>query len=662
MNYLDIALAYYSYGLTALPVVKGEKRPAVKRWREYQKVKPTQHEIENWNWEGGVGLLTGQISGGLEVLDFDNKGNIDATTLLHRFYDLIYEESETLAKKLVLERSPSGGFHIFYTCAQIEGNQKLAKDQNNVVLIETRGEGGFIVVNPTVGYEIWADYGFSKIPLLLPEERNILIRTAKLFDQKQIQAAKNYETTTTNHHFKWTGKTPFQDFNEQSDVLSLLSKHDFTFPYRTNGGKTIAVKRNGTKAKHSGYYFSENKLLYLFSTSTVFEAERAYDPSGVFITLECNGDAKKAFKELYQQGYGARQSIVNGQNTQNIQQNKSNGLKKAGTNLNQSYTLEAQLKPKQSYDVTSIQNKKEYFERQYEFFQKKKREERKVKEVEEQNLLQKAIAEVRKNKFDYHKEVESETPIFFIKSKTDNYQPVAGLGQIVGFVGKQKSRKTTALRAAVGSALTGGEKELINFKIVIPRDKNILDIDTEQDETAWNKSVKRMVRQAGFSDNPSRYHAYNLRPYSKVIRMKTIDYLVKNTPNLGLIIIDGVVDICDDFNQVKASETTIDKLMYWCSGEGRKALLLTVLHLNKGDFTTIRGHLGTTLQNKANAIIEVEKIKETPDYSKIKCRDIRSYKAFEAYDFTQNERGFPVLDPMEDMSYIAENRDDDLPF
>lgn len=52
----------------------------------------------------------------------------------------------SLRAALVVETSQSGGKHVIYRCAEsVSGNMKLASDLRDnqlVILIETRGEGG----------------------------------------------------------------------------------------------------------------------------------------------------------------------------------------------------------------------------------------------------------------------------------------------------------------------------------------------------------------------------------------------------------------------------------------------------------------------------------------------------------------------------------------
>ena len=150
VNIQATALKALNAGLCPIPPRQdGSKAPFPSKWKLYQESTPSQSDIENWYSEEltGVGLVTGAISGNLECLDFDTRE--------------VWEQYNDAARKAGLadllkkvgngyaEQSPNG-FHLLYRCDDIGGNTKLAGKPlpgNKVkTLIETRGEGGFIIV------------------------------------------------------------------------------------------------------------------------------------------------------------------------------------------------------------------------------------------------------------------------------------------------------------------------------------------------------------------------------------------------------------------------------------------------------------------------------------------------------------------------------------
>ena len=72
---IETARAYLSTGLCPLPAILAEKRPDLLGWKQYQKRLPTEHEIERWFTDSQpICVLTGAVSGNLELIDFDFEG------------------------------------------------------------------------------------------------------------------------------------------------------------------------------------------------------------------------------------------------------------------------------------------------------------------------------------------------------------------------------------------------------------------------------------------------------------------------------------------------------------------------------------------------------------------------------------------------------------
>jgi hypothetical protein len=96
------ALRYLAPGFSAIPL-RG-KVPAV-TWREYQQRQPTRAELQRWARRGlfgNVGIVCGEVSGSLVVLDFDAQEAYDAFRA--RFPDLA--QTYTVA-------TGGGGWHVY---------------------------------------------------------------------------------------------------------------------------------------------------------------------------------------------------------------------------------------------------------------------------------------------------------------------------------------------------------------------------------------------------------------------------------------------------------------------------------------------------------------------------------------------------------------------
>ena len=88
------------------------------------------------------------------------------------------------------------------------------------------------------------------------------------------------------------GLSPFEDFNQRGDAVGLLQKHGWSIVRETN--ERVILRRPGKTEGTSGDYLKDKRWFSVFTTSTQFEPQKAYNPSAVFCLLECGGDWKRA--------------------------------------------------------------------------------------------------------------------------------------------------------------------------------------------------------------------------------------------------------------------------------------------------------------------------------------------------------------------------------
>lgn len=314
-------------GLKFMPV-KANKQPIVKQWQ----TSTAKHDLSNC---AAVGLVCGSLSGNLEALDVDEKYSLDGK-LFDNYKRLVHSVAPELLKKLVIQKTMNGGYHIIYRCSEIQGNLKLANrptteeektetfkitydaevmagknhdeaqnkanraSQNDKVrvLLETRGLGGFIMCFPTKGYElIFGDY--YSISEITPEERETLHGVARQFNTYFEESTSPIKPTGK----KTSGLSPFDDYNERGDVVALLESHGWKIVGNKNG-KTIFLRPGQTTAQSSGNYDHNRKWFSVFTTSTEFEPQKAYLPYAVYAKLEHKDNFAEATKKLAELGFG----------------------------------------------------------------------------------------------------------------------------------------------------------------------------------------------------------------------------------------------------------------------------------------------------------------------------------------------------------------------
>lgn len=294
-------------GIQIIPVDE-RKVPLASGWQKTV----IRYDLSRFPRLGGIGLATGSISGNIEVIDIDQKYSLDGL-LFDKYKRLVASNNFPLLKRLCVAQTRSGGFHIIYRCSHVERSVKLAQrhttDEERSanpadrvrVLIETRGEGGQIVVAPTPGYRFLSG-DLSSIPTIEPEEREVLISCARMLNEYFVEQPKPY---VESHKTTGEGLSPGDDYNQRGDVVALLEHHGWTRVQHVNN--RMYLRRPGqTTALTSGNFDYDVRWFSVFTTSTIFEPEKAYKPWHVFAMLECNGDYGLAARKLYDMGYGDR--------------------------------------------------------------------------------------------------------------------------------------------------------------------------------------------------------------------------------------------------------------------------------------------------------------------------------------------------------------------
>lgn len=211
---------------------------------------------------------------------------------------------------------------------------------------------------------------------------------------------------------------------------------------------------------------------------------------------------------------------------------------------------------------------------------------------------------------------------------SDDYEILGTLGNFSLIKGKAKSKKSFLLSMVVCSAINDFIFSEVFKSPIANQDKNILFIDTEQSDWHVQKAAKRICSLTG-QRSPSKLHMYKFRSLSPLERLNYTEELIAKTPNLGLVIIDGIRDLITSINDESESCGIASKLLKW--SEDYNIHIVTILHENPSN-DKARGHLGTELSNKAETVIQIEVDPNLPNISVVKPFSCRN-KPFEPFAF-----------------------------
>lgn len=212
-------------------------------------------------------------------------------------------------------------------------------------------------------------------------------------------------------------------------------------------------------------------------------------------------------------------------------------------------------------------------------------------------------------------------------------------GDIQAIKGKAKAGKTTAMALITAGMLANDFTDKLEM-FSRPKDiLRILHVDTEQHprSVAWKqKTVYRLI-DADPGDPLSNYAVLSLREFSFSDRWDIAKEAIHDFKP-DFVLIDGIVDMIADFNDSAESKAFISELMALASREN--CAICCVLHENKGKGdNTMRGHIGTELNNKCSETYQVGQLNGIFTVAQTESRNAPA----PVFAFTIDSEGLPVM-------------------
>jgi hypothetical protein len=341
---LEVALLAHSVGLSVLPPRgDGTKAPLYETipldcehpdcvgertkgkkvgWKHRQHERATASKIRRLYKYGefsGVGLILGHISGhaedGLQLFEFEGRAVEDGT----------FDDFLTLAKQTGLgtlieeirhgyeELTPTGGIHWLFYCphpvteplARVQELDETTSKISLRPLIETKGSGGFCIIAPSGGgvhpsglpWQLLQG-GLNHIIVITQDEWEDLHALARQFDRSPRQQVRPPGKGTSN-----TTRSPGGLFNEKATWAGILEPHGWVYLFTASDGREHWCRPDKNPQTTSATITPDGQLLYVFTSSTRFEQNRAYPKFSAYALLNhtsANGkiDWRAATREL----------------------------------------------------------------------------------------------------------------------------------------------------------------------------------------------------------------------------------------------------------------------------------------------------------------------------------------------------------------------------
>ncbi len=334
MTLLDSALAFHRAGFCVIPAaVNGTKSPlgSLGLWGRYKIARSTEDELAEWfsGVHPGIGIITGHISQNAEMLEWEGRA-VREGIYTQFCLAMVHAGYSELLQRITAgysESTPSGGIHTIYrVIGTVSGNTKLAQrlarddELNEVerelraqgkqvvrVLMETRGEGGFVVVAPSHGttHETgrpWAMTagGPATVARITETERTEIMRIARSFDQLPVEEAPVQRVEAPSDEI-----APGEAYSQDPLVSwsHILLPSGWTLVH--DQGHRAMWRRPGKSRGVSAISGGNPDLLYVFSTSTVLPADQGLSKWRVHAHLNYGGDFSATASALRRDGYGS---------------------------------------------------------------------------------------------------------------------------------------------------------------------------------------------------------------------------------------------------------------------------------------------------------------------------------------------------------------------
>ena len=318
LQLLTGAVDFASNGFSIIPIESNGTKKAAIDWKRWQEQRAGQTELVTWFIQrqySAFAIVCGQVSGNAIMIELE--GTAVAEHAVDRLEAIargtsIYPLWERLWNTYIQD-SPNAGHHFILRCTEpVPGNTKLARRRNHdntiSVLAETRGEGGYFIGAPSSGTthpsgRPWvALHGTAKdTQTFTPDELNQLLTLFRTLDE---MPAPVIDQPRPAHNHNPDDIRPGDEYNDTATWADILTPHGWAAVYTDRAGITYWRRPGKTDGTSATTGRNDGDNLYVFTTSTLFEQEKAYSKFAAYALLNHGGDYAQAARDLARQGFG----------------------------------------------------------------------------------------------------------------------------------------------------------------------------------------------------------------------------------------------------------------------------------------------------------------------------------------------------------------------
>lgn len=203
------------------------------------------------------------------MLDFDIK-NDERKNIYHQWLNIVSGTNEKVLKKLCIEKTRSGGYHVYSKFSGVDNKKMLAMSADGKEVISVYTGGLLSFCSPTPGYELMHN-DFTDIEELTQDEFDLICNAAAFFnaydevplptDKKIIEYPNEYESVALQFDTQCTD-TIFEQLLNSIDLFEVKGK-------RVKKDAYIPYLRKGSVSSYSAKAYYHSKHLLIFSGSYI---------------------------------------------------------------------------------------------------------------------------------------------------------------------------------------------------------------------------------------------------------------------------------------------------------------------------------------------------------------------------------------------------------
>lgn len=305
VDFTDPAQYYLDNGFNPIPT-REDKSPMLPAGNNFLYQPMTAIDVDNYFPKAkGVGIAAGNVSDGIECIDFDAHGGENISEIFETF---ISEPTinHMIGEGFITTIKTPNGYHAIIKSDAPGSPDTLARWKDGNVMIEVRANGSYFVTIPTPGYHKLSGVELIKLNKCEQEERNFIFDYCKSLTRKEIEQK---EASKRKWPETWDNDSIFGHFNNNGErfVSEALEQSGWTHVRdRDYKEKTVQYWRRPGKQKGISATFGQyNNMFYCFSgdkDALPFQERTGYTPVDVVLKLRFKdnfNEFKTWLNELY---------------------------------------------------------------------------------------------------------------------------------------------------------------------------------------------------------------------------------------------------------------------------------------------------------------------------------------------------------------------------